>query len=54
MTVGDVVRNTDTGEVLVVQAVELGPHGDRWSPSMAQRPSYDGAGWSVVGHVDVP
>jgi hypothetical protein len=53
LAIGDVVRKDDTGETLVVQATGLGPSQDRWSPSAAGRPVYDGAGWMRVGHIDL-
>jgi hypothetical protein len=53
LAVGDVVRNAQTSEVMVVQAVDLGLERDHWSPSPTGRPSYVGDGWVKVGHVDL-
>lgn len=53
LAIGDVVRNTDSGETMIVQATGLGPHGDKWSPSAAERPTYKGEGWSVIDHIDL-
>ncbi|HEV8653101.1 MAG TPA: hypothetical protein VG276_27845 [Actinomycetes bacterium] len=54
LQVGNVVRNRETGEVLVVQAVGLGPTADRWSSATSGSPSYSADGWMVIGSATIP
>lgn len=45
LNVGDTVRNITTGDVVVVQAVGLGPNGDKFSNSTAGRVTYATDDW---------
>jgi hypothetical protein len=45
LTVGDQVRNTRTGDVVVVQAVGLGPDGSLFSNSTSGRQTFSTEDW---------
>jgi hypothetical protein len=45
LTVGDMVRNRQTGDVVVVQAVGLGPDGGLFSNSTSGRQTYSTEDW---------
>lgn len=49
LEIGDVVQSQATGEVVVVQAVNLGPDGTLWSTATSGAPTYQGTGWTRVG-----
>jgi hypothetical protein len=53
LTVGDVVRKDETGEILVVAAVGLGPDRNLWSPSATGHRTFTGDGWVVIDHIEL-
>ena len=54
LSVGDVVREIETGVVGVVMAVNVDGRPDRWSPSTAGRPSFTTDGWEPIASVTLP
>jgi hypothetical protein len=53
-SVGDVLEEVATGRTLVVRAVGLGPHGDKWSDSTGGRMTYSAEGWQPAGTWNQP